>query len=66
MVVGVALGWVAVVLGLVVSYRYGTAAGATMAGISVAGFFLVLAGQELARGVQRHRPTWEPVHDHSA
>ena len=52
MVLSVALGWVAVGLGLVLSYRYGTAAGATMAGLSVALFFVVLLGQELARLVR--------------
>jgi ABC-type Mn2+/Zn2+ transport system permease subunit len=52
MVLAVALGWVAVGLGLVVSYRYGTAAGATMAGLSVALFFVVLLVQELARLVR--------------
>jgi manganese/iron transport system permease protein len=54
MIVGVALGWVAVLAGLVVSYHYGTAAGATMAGISVGLFFAVLLAQELARAL---RPT---------
>ena len=44
MVFGVVLGWVSVVLGLVLSYHYGTAAGATMAGLSVALFFVVLLG----------------------
>jgi ABC-type Mn2+/Zn2+ transport system permease subunit len=53
MVLGVVLGWIAVVLGLIVSYQYGTAAGATMAGISVAGFFVVLAGQELVALLHR-------------
>ena len=52
MVLSVALGWVAVGVGLVLSYRYGTAAGATMAGLSVALFFVVLLGQELARLVR--------------
>jgi ABC-type Mn2+/Zn2+ transport system permease subunit len=47
MVLGVGLGWVSVALGLVLSYHYGTAAGATMAGLSVALFFVVLLGQEL-------------------
>ena len=56
MVLGVVLGWIAVVLGLIASYQYGTAAGATMAGISVAGFFVVLAGQELVALLhRRHR-----------
>jgi ABC-type Mn2+/Zn2+ transport system permease subunit len=52
MVLAVALGWMAVGLGLVVSYHYGTAAGATMAGLSVALFFVVLLVQELARLVR--------------
>jgi ABC-type Mn2+/Zn2+ transport system permease subunit len=47
MVLGVGLGWLSVVVGLVLSYHYGTAAGATMAGLSVALFFVVLLGQEL-------------------
>jgi manganese/iron transport system permease protein len=53
MVVAVALGWVAVTLGLVLSYQHGTAAGATMAGVSVAIFFVVLIGQELVQAVRR-------------
>ncbi|MFL6205271.1 MAG: metal ABC transporter permease [Acidimicrobiales bacterium] len=48
MLLSVALGWVAVVLGLVIAYRADTPAGATMAAASVAMFFLVLLGQELA------------------
>ena len=53
MIVSVALGWLAVALGLVISYQAGTAAGATMAGLSVAGFFVVLVTQELVRAVRR-------------
>ncbi|MDP1818364.1 MAG: zinc ABC transporter permease AztB [Acidimicrobiales bacterium] len=56
MVVAVALGWVAVVVGLVLSYQYGTAAGATMAGVSVAGFFIVLAVQEAVAVARRRGP----------
>jgi ABC-type Mn2+/Zn2+ transport system permease subunit len=56
MVVAVLLGWVAVVIGLVLSYHHGTAAGATVAGVSVAGFFAVLAVQEAVTAV-RHRPS---------
>lgn len=52
MVVAVAVGWLAVAAGLVLSYHYGTAAGATMAGMSVAIFFLVLLAQE-ARALTR-------------
>jgi ABC-type Mn2+/Zn2+ transport system permease subunit len=55
MVVSVALGWVAVALGLVLSYQHGTAAGATMAGVSVAMFFVVLVAQELAALVRFRR-----------
>jgi len=53
MVVGVLLGWLAVVAGLVVSYHHATAAGATMAGVSVAGFFAVLLVQELLAVARR-------------
>ena len=53
MVVAVVLGWVAVGVGLVLSYHHGTAAGATMAGVSVALFFAVLLAQELWRLVAR-------------
>ena len=47
MVVGVALGWLAVGGGLLLSYHHDTAAGATMAGVSVGLFFVVLLGREL-------------------
>jgi ABC-type Mn2+/Zn2+ transport system permease subunit len=53
MLVAVALGWVAVVTGLVLSYHHGTAAGATMAGISVALFFVVLTAQEVGAAARR-------------
>ncbi len=48
MVVATLLGWAAVVAGLLVSYHHDTAAGATMSGLAVAGFFVVLAGREVA------------------
>jgi ABC-type Mn2+/Zn2+ transport system permease subunit len=53
MIVSVLLGWLAVVVGLVVSYHGGTAAGATMAAASVALFFLVLLAQEITALVRR-------------
>jgi manganese/iron transport system permease protein len=56
MIVGVAVGWVAVVVGLLLSYHHGTAAGATMAGVAVAQFFVVLAAQEAAQAVRTRRP----------
>jgi manganese/iron transport system permease protein len=56
MVVSVILGWLAVALGLVLSYQHGTAAGATMAGVSVAGFFVVLLGPELTAAGRRLAP----------
>lgn len=60
MVVSVALGWVAVAAGLVLSYHHGTAAGATMAGVSVGGFFVVLLAQEVAEAARR-TPRRAPV-----
>jgi len=57
MLVAVAVGWLAVVGGLLVSYHYGTAAGATMAGVSVAMFFLVLFVQEVHALVSRPAST---------
>ncbi len=47
MVVSILLGIIAVTSGLLVSFHYGTAGGATMAGFSVLQFFIVLVGKEL-------------------
>ncbi len=44
MAVSILLGSLAVIAGLVISFHYGTAGGATMAGISVLIFFIVLLG----------------------
>ncbi len=52
MVVSALFGAVAVVLGLTISFHYGTAGGATMAGMSVAQFFVVLAVTEIVRLVR--------------
>ena len=53
---GILLGVAAVTIGLLVSWHAGTAAGATMAGMSVAIFFLVLAVREgVVRPVVRRR-----------
>jgi manganese/iron transport system permease protein len=56
MVVGPLLGCLAVVLGLAVSYHADTAAGATVAGIAVLQFFVVLAGRELVHALRPPRP----------
>ncbi|MFP5322632.1 MAG: metal ABC transporter permease, partial [Acidimicrobiia bacterium] len=56
MLVSVVLGALAVTGGLLVSFHHGTAGGATIAGLSVAQFFVVLAGRELA-GVLRRSPS---------
>jgi ABC-type Mn2+/Zn2+ transport system permease subunit len=58
MAASVLLGALAVVAGLVVSYHHDTAAGATIAGLAVAEFFVVLAAQELVRALpgRRRRP----------
>lgn len=55
MIVAVAAGWFAVLAGLLLSYHHGTAAGATMAAMSVALFFVVLSAQELANVVLGRR-----------
>jgi ABC-type Mn2+/Zn2+ transport system permease subunit len=57
MVTAVALGALAVVGGLAISFHHDTAGGATIAGLAVAEFFVVLACQELARALRlaRHR-----------
>lgn len=47
MAVGVVFGWLAVILGLTISYHADTAASATVAGVAVAQFFVVLAATEL-------------------
>ena len=60
MLVAIAIGVLSVVVGLLVSYHHGTAAGATVAGVAVAQFFLVLIGQELA-GVWRRTPAAAPA-----
>lgn len=56
MMVSILLGGLAVVAGLLVSFHFGTAGGATIAGLSVAEFFVVLVVREvrdLARQAQR-------------
>lgn len=57
MVTAVLLGLVAVTGGLLVSWHAGTATGATMAGMSVALFFVVLAGRETATWLAGRRRT---------
>ncbi len=53
MLVSMLLGALAVVAGLLVSFHHGTAGGATIAGFSVAMFFVVLAGRELSEALRR-------------
>ncbi len=55
MLVSILFGAVAVVAGLTISFHAGTAGGATMAGLSIAQFFVVLAVVEVARAVRQHR-----------
>jgi ABC-type Mn2+/Zn2+ transport system permease subunit len=59
MVVGTALGCLAVVLGLAISYHADTAASATVAGVAVAQFFVVLLVREVV--VALRRPASLPV-----
>lgn len=51
----VAAGCVSAVAGLLLSYHWDTAAGASIAGLSVGVFFVALAGHELRRWLTRHR-----------
>ncbi|MDG1264865.1 MAG: metal ABC transporter permease [Ilumatobacter sp.] len=55
MVVSMLFGALAVVAGLAVSFHAGTAGGATMAGFSVAQFFIVLVGVEVSRAIRERR-----------
>ena len=55
MVTAVGFGWLAVILGLTVSYHAETAASATVAGVAVAQFFVVLLVTEVARLASRQR-----------
>jgi manganese/iron transport system permease protein len=57
MVTAVGLGWLAVVVGLTVSYHADTAASASVAATAVAIFFVLLAATEARRLVRRRRPT---------
>ena len=56
MVVSMLFGASAVVLGLVVSFHHGTAGGATMAGLSVAQFFVALVVREVVVAARGRRP----------
>lgn len=56
MVLAMAFGAAAVVLGLLVSFHHGTAGGATMAGFSILQFFVVLTVTELWSSVGPRRP----------
>ena len=53
MAVAVLFAWLSVVLGIVVSYHADTATSATIAGVSVAVFFVVLAAVELSSALGR-------------
>ncbi|MDP6285132.1 MAG: iron chelate uptake ABC transporter family permease subunit, partial [Acidimicrobiales bacterium] len=55
MLVSILFGALSVFLGLLVSFHYGTAGGATMAGFSVLQFFIVLAGRSLFRRIRKTR-----------
>lgn len=60
MFVSTLLGALAVVFGLLISFHHGTAGGATIAGLSVAQFFVVLSVRELTSAV-RSRPAATPA-----
>ena len=53
MVVSMLVGFIAVISGLLISFHYGTAGGATMAGISVLEFFIVMIAQSTYRTLRK-------------
>jgi ABC-type Mn2+/Zn2+ transport system permease subunit len=53
MVASVVFGSVAVLVGLLLSFHLATATAATIAGVSVAGFFLVLSAQSIVHALTR-------------
>ena len=55
MVTAVGIGWLATVVGLLITYHLDTAAGASIAGTAVALFLVVLAGREAVDAAGRHR-----------
>ena len=57
MLVSIASGSLAVVLGLAISFHYDTAGGATMAGLSVLQFFIVFVVQEVRASLRRPQAT---------
>lgn len=59
MITACAIGVLSIFIGLIITYHFDTAAGATMAGSAVAIFFLVLTGRELV-GLLGRRP--QPAH----
>lgn len=62
MVTAAGIGAGSVALGLVVSFHHDTAAGATMAGIAVLAFFVVLAATEVVRALRGARPATTTSH----
>ena len=55
MAVSMLVGFIAVICGLLISFHYGTAGGATMAGISVLEFFIVMIAQSTYRTLQKDK-----------
>ena len=55
MAVSMLVGFIAVISGLLISFHYGTAGGATMAGISVLEFFIVMIAQSTDRTLQKDK-----------
>lgn len=55
MLVSIFVGFIAVLTGLLISFHYGTSGGATMAGISVLEFFIVMIGQSGLRSFRKSK-----------
>ena len=54
MLVSIIVGFIAVVVGLLISFHYGTSGGATMAAISVLEFFVVMISQSVFRRFRKN------------
>jgi ABC-type Mn2+/Zn2+ transport system permease subunit len=60
-VTAILIGWFGVVIGLLASFHFDTAAGATMAGVTVAIFFVVLAVRDAVAALRGRRLARHPV-----
>ena len=63
-VISIIIGFIAVIIGLLISFHYGTAGGATMALVSVLEFFVVMIIQSGFRAFRKDRSKVEKEISH--